>query len=122
MKKEPQIDPPDLVNHPPHYTNGAIEAIEVIMDQFHDDYSLAAAYKYIHRCRHKGKLVQDLKKAIWYLKLRIDIEEQGLDATTAHWNLDGVVEDVRDIMKVCPECGLYHIEKAPCKPTEKVRL
>mgnify|MGYP005998295901 FL=1 len=114
----------DLVNHPPHYTNGAIEAIEVIMDQFHDDYSLAAAYKYIHRCRHKGKLVQDLKKAIWYLNLRIDIEEQGLDATVAHWTgNEGEDADIRDEVRVCPECGLFHINKPPCgNKKEKVRL
>lgn len=117
MKKDPKTDPPDLVNHPPHYTSGAIEAIEVIMDQFHDDYSLAAAYKYIHRCRHKGKLVQDLEKAIWYLRLRIDIELNGLDHTTAHWNgSDGITQEV------CPECGLFHIEKPPCGSAEKVRL
>ena len=112
----------DAVNHPPHYTNGAIEAIEVIMDQFHDDYSLAAAYKSIHRCRLKGNLVQDLKKAIWYLKLRIDMEEQGLDGATAHWNSDGESEDIRDVMKVCPECGLFHIEKPPCEASGEVRL
>ena len=107
----------DAVNHPPHYTNGAIEAIEVIMDQFHDDYSLAAAYKYIHRCRLKGNLVQDLKKAIWYLKLRIDIELNGLDHTTAHWDgSDGMSEEL------CRVCGLYHIQKPPCGEEEIARI
>lgn len=57
----------DAVNHPPHYTHGKIEVIDVIEDWdlgFHE----GNAVKYIGRSKHKGTRKQDLAKAIWYLK------------------------------------------------------
>lgn len=39
-------------------------------------YLEGAVKKYIHRYRHKGKPVQDLQKAQWYLERLID-EVQG---------------------------------------------
>lgn len=60
----------DLVNHPPHYTKGNYEVIEVIED-WKLDYHLGNAVKYIARAEHKGNLVTDLQKAIWYLQRRI---------------------------------------------------
>jgi hypothetical protein len=56
----------DLVNHPPHYTQGKIEVIDAIED-WDLPYHLGNAVKYIARCRYKGTYRQDLEKAIWYL-------------------------------------------------------
>ena len=61
----------DKVNHPSHYTFGKYEVIDIIKDQLSEDqfvgYCLGNAIKYISRCQHKGKMKEDIKKAIWYL-------------------------------------------------------
>lgn len=46
---------------------GKIEVIEFIEDQ-NLDYHRGNAVKYICRAPHKGNCVEDIKKAIWYLK------------------------------------------------------
>lgn len=70
----------DNVNHPPHYTwlkdKCGIEVIDITR---HMDFCLGNAIKYILRAGHKKdaslsdnqKEVEDLKKAIWYIKDRI---------------------------------------------------
>lgn len=74
------IGPFNDVDHPRHYCQGKFEVIDVIED-WKLDYHLGNAIKYIARCEHKGDLITDLKKAIWYLRRRIDnamsIEEKG---------------------------------------------
>ena len=61
----------DLVNHPPHYTAGKVEAIDAIeaavmgLDAF-EGYATGNALKYLFRWKRKGG-VQDLDKAIWYI-------------------------------------------------------
>lgn len=62
----------DIVNHPPHYTDGKIEVIDFIEDKglnFHR----GNAVKYIARAgkKDKSKEVEDLKKAIWYFNREI---------------------------------------------------
>ncbi len=63
----------DLVNHPPHYKQGGIEVIDYI-EAKKFNYNLGNAIKYISRCEHKQKKIEDLKKAIWYLKREIGNE------------------------------------------------
>ena len=58
----------DSVNNPQHYTTGKIECIEV-SEQF--NFCLGNAITHIWHCEHKGKKVEDLKKAIWYLEREI---------------------------------------------------
>ena len=70
----------DPVNHPSHYTNGNIEVIDIIGDNFSlVDFCLGNVVKYVLRCQHKGKMVQDLKKARWYLNKVIDELDGGND-------------------------------------------
>lgn len=66
----------DPVNHPTHYTDGNIEVADFIEDK-KLDWHLGNAVKYISRAGKKDpdKYVQDLKKAIWYLKRRIKLYE-----------------------------------------------
>ena len=61
----------DVVNHPSHYNNGSIEAIEVIED-WKLNFHLGNAVKYINRAEHKGNYKQDIEKAIWYLNRAIE--------------------------------------------------
>jgi hypothetical protein len=61
----------DAVNHPDHYQGDKIECIEYLKDNMPYEaylgYLEGNAKKYMHRWRRKGKPVEDLKKAIWYL-------------------------------------------------------
>ena len=63
--------PKDVVNSPQHYTHGQYEVIDVIED-WELNFRLANAVKYIARHKHKGKPLEDLKKAAWYLQREID--------------------------------------------------
>jgi hypothetical protein len=69
----------DLVNHPPHYRQGAVECIDAIRASLGDDgflaYCQGNAIKYCWRWRHKGG-VQDLHKAAWYIAEMIKVSEQ----------------------------------------------
>ena len=81
-KKEKKEATVDLVNHPPHYNKGGMEVIEVIElvtgggrtgDQGFVGYLLGNILKYLLRFRHKGKPIEDLKKARWYLDKLISV-------------------------------------------------
>ena len=67
----------DMVNHPPDYKKGGMEAIDVIEagigDQGFVGYLLGNIMKYLLRFPHKGKPVEDLKKARWYLDKLISV-------------------------------------------------
>jgi hypothetical protein len=63
----------ETVNHPKHYNtlpavcrecNLNIECIDVVR---HMNFNLGNAIKYIWRADSKGKRLEDLQKAIWYL-------------------------------------------------------
>jgi uncharacterized protein DUF3310 len=74
------VHSPDLVNHPPHYTFGSIEVIDVLED-WNLGYHLGNAVKYIARSPHKGNELQDLQKARWYLNRYIEKLENNEDRT-----------------------------------------
>lgn len=60
----------DPVNSPQHYTKGKFEVADVI-DDWNLGFFLGNVIKYIARCRYKGKELEDLRKARWYLNFRI---------------------------------------------------
>lgn len=60
----------DKINHPSHYTYSKFETIEVI-EAWKLGFCLGNVVKYISRAEHKGAVVEDLKKARWYLDRRI---------------------------------------------------
>ena len=64
-------DKKEMVNHPSHYNMGKYEAIDVIED-WELGFNLGNTIKYISRAGHKDDIVQDLKKAMWYLQREID--------------------------------------------------
>ena len=65
----------DNVNSPAHYKAGGIETIDFI-EAKHLGYNLGNVVKYISRADYKGKNLEDLKKAEWYLKREITILEK----------------------------------------------
>lgn len=74
---EPKLGGPLNANveHPSHYTDGKIEVIDFIEDKklgFH----LGNAVKYIARAGKKdpSKYIEDLEKAIWYIRRQIEID------------------------------------------------
>ena len=60
----------DMVNHPKHYTShpSGVETIEITE---HMNFCLGNAIKYIMRSELKGKQLEDLKKAVWYIEREI---------------------------------------------------
>jgi hypothetical protein len=60
---------PDPVNQPEHYTwLGGIEVIDITE---HFGFVLGNVLKYVMRADHKGKPLEDLRKARWYLDREI---------------------------------------------------
>ena len=99
----------DNVNHPAHYTAGAIECIDALAAateglQGIEAVCTANAIKYLWRWKRKNG-VEDLKKAIWYTERLIKEMEKTVDEH------DG-----------CGECRYYNLEEndepcARCKGT-----
>ena len=67
----------EKVDHPDHYNVGKIEVIDAIED-WGLDFCLGNVVKYIASAGHKdpNKVVEDLKKAAWYLQRKIDFLEK----------------------------------------------
>ena len=66
----------DPVNHPSHYTTGTIECIEAIKASMTPEefkgFLKGNVMKYVFRYRLKGKPLQDLQKAQWYMDRLIE--------------------------------------------------
>lgn len=66
----------DAVNHPKHYTGGAIECIDAMIETQGVDavmnYCICNAFKYLWRHRNKGG-VEDIKKSHWYLEKYLEL-------------------------------------------------
>jgi len=62
----------DMVNHPPHYTNGGIETIDFI-EAKRLNYNRGNVIKYITRAGIKNTEteIEDLRKAEFYLRREI---------------------------------------------------
>jgi hypothetical protein len=60
----------DEVNHPRHYTAHP-SGVECIQITEHMGFCLGNAVKYIWRADLKGKDIQDLEKAAWYIHREI---------------------------------------------------
>jgi hypothetical protein len=66
----------DNVNHPSHYggSENKYEAIRVI-EAWKSCFHIGNVLKYLSRAGKKGDELEDLKKAMWYLKRKIDLLE-----------------------------------------------
>jgi hypothetical protein len=60
------------VDHPTHYNTGTIETIEFLESlNVAEDFCVGNAIKYLSRYKHKGKPLEDLEKALWYVERAI---------------------------------------------------
>lgn len=64
------------VDHPPHYNQGDIECIDAMIAAYGKEavqvFCLLNSFKYLWRMEHKNGQ-EDLEKAIWYLKKRLEL-------------------------------------------------
>lgn len=70
----------DMVNQPPHYTQGGIECIDAIkaaLGPGFNDFLRGQVIKYVWRGPHKGSPSEDYKKAQWYLNRLLKELEEG---------------------------------------------
>ena len=65
----------ETIDHPDHYNQGNVECIDII-DMLNLNFCVGNALKYIWRYQFKGKPIEDLKKAIWYLEHEVEILKQ----------------------------------------------
>jgi hypothetical protein len=78
VTKSPIAPKGDPVNHPEHYTAGKVEVIEILEQAVQDAPDpisgglLWQTLKYLLRLWYKGNMLQDAKKARWYLNRLID--------------------------------------------------
>ena len=67
----------DVVNNPDHYNTGNIECIDAIEESMSSvafkGYLKGNCIKYLWRYDYKGKQVEDLEKAGWYLNKLTDM-------------------------------------------------
>lgn len=72
----------DNVNHPDHYTSGPIECIDAMVSAFGYEYvmhyCICNAFKYLWRCEHKAKRLEDIQKADWYLNKWQELAEKAV--------------------------------------------
>ena len=65
----------DPVNSPLHYKRDDIECIDAMKQttakEGFEEYCRLNAFKYIWRANNKSKREEDIKKAIWYLRMSI---------------------------------------------------
>lgn len=70
-REEKMKDNKDNVNNPSHYNTGSVECIEAIEESMTPEefkgYLKGNTMKYLWRYNYKGKPVEDLQKAQWYL-------------------------------------------------------
>lgn len=60
----------EKINHPSHYQGQKFEVIDIIED-FDLGFKLGNAIKYILRAGRKGDVLEDLRKAMWYIEREI---------------------------------------------------
>ena len=64
------------INSPSHYNNNTMETISLIKNSMkvleYEGYLKGNIIKYVSRHKYKGKALQDLKKARWYLNRLIE--------------------------------------------------
>ena len=69
----------DPVNFPSHYNKGGIgciDAIKACQGEGFKYYLQGSILKYVWRYEHKGKLIQDLEKAKWFINKLIETTQE----------------------------------------------
>jgi len=81
----------DTVNHPKHYTShpSGIECIEITE---HMNFCVGNAIKYLWRANLKGREIEDLRKARWYIDREIQRIEGAKMRSLDSWKPNRDVE------------------------------
>lgn len=62
----------DMINHPPHYTDGGIEVIDILKAKLPPEqlkgFLKGNVLKYLFRAGKKGDENEDIQKAFWYME------------------------------------------------------
>jgi hypothetical protein len=104
------------VNHPAHYggANNDYETIKVI-EAWQLDFCLGNALKYISRAGKKEDMIQDLKKAKWYIDRKIYQFEPTKESETV--SFDSLIEQFDTLIEKCSkkefdyhQTGLHGLE------------
>ena len=61
----------ETVNHPAHY-NSHPSGVECITVVEHMGFNIGNAMKYLWRADEKGRALEDLRKAVWYVQREIE--------------------------------------------------
>lgn len=110
-----RLEAQEKIDHPPHYTFGTIEPIDVIED-WDLDYHEGCAVKYIARAGLKegSSELEDLKKAQWYLGRKIQNLQTEEDA-------DNLIKDLREAAKELKKEGESGTKEEPkLSPLQKL--
>lgn len=97
----------DPVNHPEHYETNGIECIDAMVAsqgaEAVQNYCVCNAFKYIWRHQHKGKSVEDIQKAIWYLNKYVELNKDQTSRSNAR-TIGGIDahELIDDLSKLNP--------------------
>jgi hypothetical protein len=95
----------DVVNKPSHYAEGRkFEPIAVIED-WGLNYHLGNALKYISRAGRKDDVLQDLRKAVWYIERYVEEEENNRNCVIEQEQVDfetGCVNLYSEVLKADP--------------------
>lgn len=78
---EPVVELVDMVNRPPHYTQGEVECIDAIKSALGPEGFVAflrgQVLKYTWRMMHKGDALENAQKGDWYNQRLIkELEDQ----------------------------------------------
>lgn len=89
---------PEMVDHPKHYGGDVpYEVIKVLRAWLSPEafrgWLLGTIIKYLPRAEHKGHMVEDLKKARWYLDYFIKYLEEPTSVPKKEVLIDGTLAD-----------------------------
>lgn len=97
------------VDHPEHYTDhpSGVECIDITE---HMSFNLGNAIKYIWRSDLKSNTLQDLEKAIWYIKREIDRKKPSTEEYEFGWiDPKEHIEEMMIIQKLNPNLTVNEI-------------
>ncbi len=97
----------DAVNHPPHYNHGGKETIDYIESLgIGFEFCVGNAIKYLSRAGYKDDIVQDLRKALWYID-RVRERPRG-----------GIIDHILRRVQLCVKDYIMWSEETPTLKAE----
>ena len=70
----------NIISHPAHYIEGRVIEPIAVIEEFGLCHHLACVVKYLARAGRKTSIINDLRKAHWYLDREIARCQQGMDS------------------------------------------